>query len=244
MRRLATKILTEKKRAELEALYLEHKWYVVRLAKYISSLCNVPCEDLEQEGFLGFTRAFELYKPELAAFLTYAQYWIKMAMFSYAYRTSYAIEIPEDFHLYYSKYKRVIQESPELRDNLRKVAKIIGISKSRLERIVTSVRGLKYQISIENVDQKKQTDVEAIDNIGETERRGKLLLVASDALTSEEYFVVNHIFGLECDTQKTLGWVGVSLGVSKERVRQIKTRALEKIKQKLEELGVSDDISL
>lgn len=235
MRNLASKKLNSKSRKELETLYLKHSWYVNRLAKYISSLCGADENDLKQEGFLGIARAKELYNPKIASFLTYAQYWIKMAMFSYAYRTTYIVEIPEDFHSLYSKYKKLVKENDH--KTPAEVAALLGVSEDRVRRMLGSVVALKSYSPIENLDKYKTTEdiAEVSDDQSDT-----MLKDLRHIVTEEEYFVINHLLALETPMPKTLSWVGKILGVTKERVRQIKNAGLAKYKEHLKAMEHPD----
>jgi len=227
MRSLATKKLTSKNRKEIEELYLKYEWYVKRLAVYISSLCKAPIDDLKQEGFLGIARAFELYNPAISSFLTYAQYWIKMAMYSYAYRTTYIVEIPEDFHSLSSKYNKLQQEHGSSL-TLAAASVKLGVSEARVSKMITSVRLLKNYTPLEEAEQYGSECAAINKTLNKTSEA--LLSTAKEVLTDEEFFVLDHLLALECDSPKTLSWVGKIIGVTKERVRQIKNIALEKIR--------------
>ena len=235
MRNLATRKLNKVDRDDVEGLYKKNEWYVKRLAKYIAGLCGNGKNDLEsdlcQEGFLGIARAYELYDPRIASFLTYAQYWIRMAMYSYAYRSTYLVEIPEDFHSLYSKYRKLVKEG-DVRP-IAEVASEMGISEERARRMISSVKMLKSYAPLEDVDKYRYSDGE-IDRIEEKES-STLIRTAKATVTPEEFYVLDHLLALECCTPKTLSWVGKILGVTKERVRQIKNNALGKIKAKLKE---------
>lgn len=228
MRRLATKTLSERKRKELLRLYKRNEWYITRIAQYISSLSSASIEDLKQEGFLGFVRAFELYDPKRASFLTYAQHWIKMAMFSYAYRTSYLIEVPEDFHLIFSRYQKIRQANGG-RIAIDRAAEELKVTVSKLKKVIISIRGLKATGTMATLERVKHYE-DRIDMAEDTMDKSGILPLAKRSLTDEEFFVLDHLLALTCDTPKTLGWVGNIIGVTKERVRQIKNTALEKLK--------------
>lgn len=223
--------MSAKNQKEIEELYLKYEWYVKRLAIYISSLCKAPIEDLKQEGFLGIARAFELYDPKISSFLTYAQYWIKMAMYSYAYRTTYIVEIPEDFHSLSSKYNKLQQEYGTSL-SVEAAAEKMGVSKARVGKMLNSIKLLKNYTPLDEAE-RYGSECASIEKVV-SKSSDTLLCTAKKVLTDEEFFVLNHLLALECDSPKTLSWVGKIIGVTKERVRQIKNIALDKIKTTVE----------
>lgn len=217
-----------------------------KVATNVARLCGAPVEDLLQEGFLGVMRAYELYDPKRSAFLTYAQHWIKMAMYSFAYRTQYLLDVPEDFHVIYSKYQRLQREAKK-KMTLKQVAKKLGVTESRLKRLLAVVKGMRGSISLETMLEEAPgielhtVDAKTATPFEDTILNGMVnptLRLAKETLTPEEFFVVSHLLGLQDPTPKTLSWVGKILGVTKERVRQIKNAALDKVKVKLEEQDV------
>jgi len=219
-----------KNKKELEEYYHKTDWYINKLAKYLGAMCDTSVEDLRQEGFLGMARARELYNPEISSFLTYAQYWIKTYMYTLAYKNAYMLPIPEEFHLIYSRYARMIKDPAyqTTGDTLQCIADSLEISKNRLEKVVNVVTGLKHGCSLENADNYVNDSAEVLDRVDlESDKMMALLL---ESTSDEEYFVICHMLGLDGKTPKTLSWVGKILGVTKERIRQIKNTGLEKFK--------------
>lgn len=194
-------------------------------------------DDLRQEGFLGVARAKELYNPELASFLTYSQYWIKMSMFSLAYKNAYMIEVPEEFHSIYSKYIRAVKERRATGEptDLSSMSKFLKVTQSRLSKVVKTIKSLKAQCSMEYAEYYPDTSIDMDKPL--LDRSDKMIKMLNEVATPEEVFVIDHMLGLSHPTPKTLSWVGNILGVTKERVRQIKKSGLEKMAAHLREIG-------
>lgn len=233
--------LKRKRQRELEESYSKVEWYVKRLAGYISSICNVSFDDLIQEGFIGVTRAHELYNPKLASFLTYAQYWIKMSMFSLAYKNTYIMEVPEEFHSIYSKYRKLKKEHKSQGKNLsyKQAAAILKVTHTRLQRIVDIIQKLKMRCSVDYVENKLYSTID-LEKRAE-DRSEDMIKILKRVATPEEVFVIDHMLGLTRNIPKTLSWVGNILGVTKERVRQIKNSGLDKLKHELEFIEWNND---
>jgi RNA polymerase sigma factor (sigma-70 family) len=183
----------------------------------------LPAEDLKQEGFLGFLRAFELYDPKRAAFLTYAQYWIKMAMYDYCYHTAYMINIPNEHHVIASKCQKIIQARGE-RVPTKELSKLLNIPEAKIIKAMLSVKLLRNYTNLDDIDK-----FTASETLIELPKKFKIFQIAQEILTPQEYFILQHLFGSDCSAQKTLAWVGQILSISKERVRQIKNIALGKL---------------
>lgn len=230
-----------KNNLSLDECLKKTEWYINGLAKYLAPMCTTPIEDLRQEGFLGAARARELYNPEISSFLTYAQYWIKTYMYALAYKNSFMMQIPEEFHFIYAKYKqrRKALESGDSDDVVGQIAEELNISESRLRKIIGVVESLKHNASLDNTEPTSAKLVVSV-RPPEVDDSSAMLKILKKSVTPEEYFVIDHMLGLTCPESKTLSWVGKILGVTKERVRQIKNAGLKKFKKALEDAGHTD----
>lgn len=224
---------------KLEEYYDKLKWYINKLGVYLTSVSKIPFEDLCQEGFLGIIRAKEKFDPKLASFYTYAQYWIKTYMYGLAFKHSNAVKIPEEYHFVYTKYLRLsaIPKYQKLKNKMRVLADKLGVTESRLKRIVNVMKGLKQSCPIDTLELTIESgDPDLCEYC--SDRSDKNLKLLKQTVTPEEYFVLDHILGLEVPAPKTLNWIGNILGVTKERVRQIKNSGLAKFKEAyLDEYG-------
>ena len=227
MRKLNTKRLGPRQQQQALKLYLKSEWYISRLATYIGKLFSIPAEDLKQEGFLGFLKAREMYDPKRAAFLTYAQYWIRMAMYDYCYHMAYMINVPNDHHVVASKCQKIIQAHGGSVP-FSELATITGIPEKRVRKSLQSAKLLRNYTQLEHVDNYMASEEP------ECQNEFKIFDVAKQILTPQEYFILSHLFGEGDGSPKTLSWVGGVLGVSRERIRQLRNRALEKIQEFLE----------
>lgn len=220
------------------------EWFIGMFASYLSRSCSAAFEDLRQEGVLGMIRAIEKYDPEVSSFGTYAQHWVKAYMYSWAYKNSYIIQIPEDYHLIYVRYQTATSamSKKEIREQLPELAKELKTTVNRLKRITTTVADLKNGCSAERVQCSHagsiRTSLNSDDsNPVKVEQRvhdSYTLKKLKEVITPVEYFVLDHLLALETPKKKTLGWVGKIMGITREGVRQIKNKALEKWRLKIE----------
>lgn len=197
--------------------------------------------DLIQEGIFGLVSALEKFNPSLGfKFSTYACWWIKQAMFKAISEQSYAYNIPvyiQETVSRYNKTKQEMEQEKQKEISRADVAKKLALSE---EKINTFLNVFNKALSIEsgmiNTDNKELTLAEIIEdekqNVENTIIDNELkndIKNALDNLKEKEKNVIILRFGLENNEKHTLEEIGNSYGVTKECIRQIEKRALNKI---------------
>jgi RNA polymerase primary sigma factor len=226
MRNIATKRLTREESLETERLFKKYERFIQGVALKIAAITGVPSEDLVQEGFIGLVKARETYDPGKSAFLTYAQYWIKLAMRSYAYSFQFQMSIPPAFFGIYSRYCSLSSKGL----SMAKIADELSISENSLSNAVHAIQAVKCMGVVgDTLDVKETTN--AIGQFCAEHDSSLFIGIVRKTLTDQEYFILDHLLALDCTQPKTLKWVGEVIGLTKERVRQIKNVALEKLRR-------------
>ena len=215
---------------------------VVSLAKHYTGR-GVAIMDLIQVGNMGLMHAAEKYDhTKENRFSTYAAWWIKEAMQRAIDQQSREIRVP--VHVA-ENMKRVQKAARDLQQSLGRDATTAEIAQKLGDKTEEEVKDiisyLQNPVSLESPvgedgesslgdmveDHSGQTPEEAMDILARQEEVRELL----DTLTERERQVVRMRYGLGEEKPQTLEEIGSALGVTRERVRQIEARAMEKLRR-------------
>lgn len=224
--------LSDKEREDLEKLFLKHEKQIDGMVKSMSKICHIPAEDLKQEAFFGLVKAYSMYNESKASFFTYAKYWIRLMIYTYACNHQHIFAVPADYFSIYTKIKTMRDSGM----STSAIAEELGISEKRLNKVLESMNQARKVCSNNEIFDSELEEGEVVSNTEFLETKignDDFVKKIKTMVTPHEFFVLDHLFALRCSQPKTLSWVGKIMGVTRERVRQIRNTALDKIRQGL-----------
>jgi RNA polymerase primary sigma factor len=221
---------------------------VVNIARgYLGKGLNL--EDLIEEGNLGLMRAVEGFDGMMSTrFSTYASYWIKQSIRRAVMNNGKPIRLPAYMVSLLSKWRRataVLADRLGRAPSHEEVGKALRLSKKKMGIVAKAIRVNNLTPHSENLEDSGP----ALDDVLADERNkgAETQLIEADdldrifeflsSLEDREATVIRMRFGLDSYNPMTLREVGENLGLTRERVRQLESHALQKLMHALAETG-------
>ena len=230
-------------REATEKLIYAHLKFVVNMAKRYQGY-GVPLADLINEGNIGLLRALQRFDPKRRVrFLSYAIWWVRQAIMKALNEQSRLIKVSSERR---AKLKKIRQKEIDLLQEMgeeptfEEIAKELGLNPEEVKKaykLVTTEISLDAPIYPDN---EKRTlldilDQDALPSPEEAYERNEQttkLKEMLETLSPRDRKILSLYFGLDDGKPKTLEEIGKRMGISRERVRQLKERALKTLREK------------
>ncbi len=212
--------------------------FVVAVAKKFTGQ-GIPFEDLINEGNLGLMKAVSRYDESRGfRFISYAVWWISQRIRHAINKTGRTIRLPASVS---ESMGKLFKQSIELEQVIEReptseeLAELTDTTTKWVEEMIQA-SGETYSLD-KPMDDSNNTRLDFI--ISEDDRPEKELFIQSlkheiinvlHTLDEREEYVLRSYFGLDGKDPKNLEEIGNEFGLTGERIRQIKTRALQRLR--------------
>lgn len=217
--------------------------------KYMN--CSIPFEDIVQEGNIGLMRAIDTFDPDKGKLSTYAIQWIRHKVERYISEYAATIRIPDFMNVYVKKIKAFQNEYEEQygqSPSIETISKALDYSEDtvsfllRVSRpvlslnmpIITNDEESKYSL-LEHIEDK---DSMPLDTRMERNDLKKFLREELQDLKPMERDVILLRFGFIEDRKFSLQEIADLYHLSRERIRQIETSALSRLRKKMNKQNI------
>lgn len=236
--------------AAAETLINSNLRLVVSVARHYATCSSMPLLDLIQEGNLGLIRAVEKFDISKGyKFSTYATWWIRQSISRSISDLSRTIRIPANLIETASKISKISREYEQMTGEDPSVEYLVeksGEERKTIERILSIV---KDPISLESPVNEDDNTVGDLIPDEESEKPGASLIAEANreivqnvlnTLDDRERKIITLRYGIGTKQPLTLEEVGNILGLTKERIRQIETTTLRKLRNPVRQMMLKE----
>ncbi|MDD5067767.1 MAG: RNA polymerase sigma factor RpoD/SigA [bacterium] len=220
---------------------------VIKIAiQYYNYSTNLNLMDLIQEGNIGLIKAVDKFDyRKRTRFSTYASWWIRHYIIRAAIRKEFQINLPN------AKWELILKIEKTINDLYKKFNRMpclteiedeLGINVNKIKSIIAYI----YPIMSLETNIGMDSELVLMDLLSSNNYNPENLTFDKDLIEYEgrilntlmenEAKVLNYVFGLNNCKKLTLREIAKKIGLSAEAVRQIKLKALDKIKREYTEL--------
>ncbi len=225
----------------LQELVTRNLRFVISVAKKYQNR-GMPLIDLIGEGNVGLLTAARKFDPEQGVkFISYAVWWIRQAILSSLAKQGRTVRVPLNRT---SDLSRIIKGAECLRQNLRRepmpeeLARLTGLTVEVVQALSALNTGdIRLDASLDPDSDRSIMDRFVSEDMPNPEDEYMNRFVSDEieralaTLPARDAKVLRLYFGLDGGREHTLEEIGSMLGVTRERVRQLRDRALKRLRE-------------
>ncbi len=206
---------------------------------------GVEMEDLVQAANLGVIRAAEKFNPDLGyKFSTYAYQWIRQSLSKTLADTSRTIRVAAHVHDTVVRLRqtgRRLEQTLGRSPSVEELAEATGLDAERVSRALRSgQRTLSLDAPVPDLDEisyadlVQDPDADPAASVSDSEVSEQVRALM-DKLPKREAFIIAMRHGIGVPEPRTLEEIGAMLNITRERTRQLETRAIKRLRSMADE---------
>lgn len=236
---LAQRIRMGDQRA-LDQLVRSNLRFVVSVAKQYQNQ-GLSLQDLITEGNMGLIKAARRFDETRGfKFISYAVWWIRQSILQAVAEQARIIRLPLNQVGAISKLKKtaaMLEQEYHRKPSTEEIAREMDLPESKVQTLMgMNVRQISTDAPLDDDDEGNFLDVYveqdsvATDEAVENESSQNAVKRSLNALSDKERKVIDMYYGIDSPREYSLDEIAMELGISRERTRQIRDRALKRLK--------------
>ena len=224
----------------LDKLVRANLRFVVSVAKQYQNQ-GMSLQDLINEGNLGLVKAAQRFDETRGfKFISYAVWWIRQSILQAVAEQARIIRLPMNQVGALAKVKKAVsllEQKLERRPTIKEIADEVGLPEDKVEQLMSlNARAISTDAPLDDEDDASFLDVYVnedetqTDTVVEQESTSKAIRKSLDMLNEKERTIICMYFGLGTSREYSLEEIAMKLNISRERTRQIRDRALKRLK--------------
>jgi len=225
----------------LDKLVRSNLRFVVSVAKQYQNQ-GLSLQDLINEGNVGLVKAAQRFDETRGfKFISYAVWWIRQSILQAVAEQARIIRLPMNQVGAMAKVKKasaLLEQKFQRRPTLKELADSVDMAEDKVEQLLNlNTRAMSTDAPIDEQDDDAnfldifvQEDQTQTDAAVEQESASKAISHSLDMLSDKERTILCMYFGLGTPREYSLEEIAMKLDISRERTRQIRDRALKRLR--------------